>query len=439
MTNASIKGPLKFLDVKVRALRARARRLTKLTPQLVGLRKMDLPFAPSKGHFRTANKRLQEIERAIDQRLKQLQRSENDTLQDKLQSIAFVEREVDRARRAFGMFFEVFNQRGTGFAPALAAHDVIATDCYAVIRKNSPMIFGGPLLKPLTYMEHGYSPATMRRGIALARLMGEKNPFPVIRIPWDRDNPWQSVFLHEVSHNLQADLGIWQENKDAVGKRLLTDSGDPGLVSIFSRWHKEIFADLAAILLGGTASAWGMMEFLTHPSPKVMTYRPGGAHPTGYVRVIILAEMLMQLGFHDDAHSIRQIWRQLYDPRKGHRLPSSLVNSPGKVITGVVDEIVFQPRRNLAQNALANIIRFSAEDERAIRNGAIYLARGITPTDLPPRFLVSASRHALHNGARLPDLSRQVFNQLNSIYSNSPGRSVIQPTRLRSTSSVKAA
>ncbi len=31
--------------------------------------------------------------------------------------IALVEREVDRARRAFGMFFEVFSQRGSTYAP----------------------------------------------------------------------------------------------------------------------------------------------------------------------------------------------------------------------------------------------------------------------------------------------------------------------------------
>jgi hypothetical protein len=69
-----------------------------------------------------------------------------------------VEREIDRARRAFGMFFEVFAQRGTAFAPALAAHDAIARDCYAAIRKAAPNIFPGPLLAPITYMEHGYSP-----------------------------------------------------------------------------------------------------------------------------------------------------------------------------------------------------------------------------------------------------------------------------------------
>lgn len=43
-------------------------------------------------------------------------------------------------------------------------------------------------------------------------------------------------------HNLQADLGIWQENKVAMQKRLARASGDPVLTQIYGRWHKEIFA-----------------------------------------------------------------------------------------------------------------------------------------------------------------------------------------------------
>lgn len=416
MQKIRLTGWREFLYIKMRALKSRARRLSKLTPHQVGLRTEDLPYAPSLMHFKAVNGRLQKIDESILHRLQKLEMRNSDNSakspQKTLQQIAYVEREVDRARRAFGLFFEVFSQRGTAFAPTLAAHDVIAADCYTAIRQAAPEIFKGRLLKPLTYMEHGFSPATMRRGVSLVRLLGEKNPFPIIRIPWDRDNPWQSVFLHEVSHNLQADLGIWQENKDAVGKRILTGFGNPQLVSTYSRWHKEIFADLAAVLLGGTASAWGMMEFLTHPQPKVTTYRPGGAHPTGYFRVLILAEMLERLDFEQEAARMRSIWRRLYDLRSGHRLPATLVRASNRVIPAVVDEIAFQTRRNLAQRALADVIPFTRADEHSIREGAAVLMQGKVPAELPPRFLVSASRHALHAGADLPRLSRLVITHL---------------------------
>ncbi|TGT34718.1 hypothetical protein EN810_37420, partial [Mesorhizobium sp. M8A.F.Ca.ET.167.01.1.1] len=50
--------------------------------------------------------------------------------------------------------------------------------------------------------------AACRAGRECGAGRGDSNPFPVIRVPWDRDNPWQSVFLHEVAHNLQADMGL---------------------------------------------------------------------------------------------------------------------------------------------------------------------------------------------------------------------------------------
>src|SRR6185503_6709830 len=232
---------------RVTGLRARLGRLSRIDVASVGIRPQDLPYSPSPAHFVAANRRLARIERSTQARFRSIERSwPSAPLQRVLIDIALVERELDRARRAFGMFHEVFGQRGSSFAPALAAHDVIAADCYTAVREAAPRIFSGPLLKPLCYMEHGFSPATMRRGVALSRLLGESNPFPVIRIPWDREHPWDAVFLHEVAHNLQADLGIWQENRQAVTRRIFGSSRDPLQASIYGRWHKEIFADLAA-------------------------------------------------------------------------------------------------------------------------------------------------------------------------------------------------
>jgi hypothetical protein len=198
-----------FLRAKVMGLMARLHRLTRIDNGFVGLRPQDMPYAPSAAHFAATNARLAAIEGSIRRRFTHLADTwRTAPLQEALVDAALVERELDRARRTFGMFFEVFAQRGTAFGPALAAHDTIAQDCYRAVREAAPRIFEGPLLKPVCYMEHGYSPATMRRGVALSRLLGEANPFPLIRIPWDRDQPWQPVFLHEVAHNLQADLGI---------------------------------------------------------------------------------------------------------------------------------------------------------------------------------------------------------------------------------------
>lgn len=406
----------KFLHTKILALSARARRLARIDAESVGIRAQDRPYAPSPEHFRAANQRLSQIDQQIAERLKHLTTTwRSKPVQQVLVDIALVEREVDRARRAFGLFFEIFSQRGSVFAPSLAANDVIAQDCYQTVRDHAPRIFRGRLLKPLSYMEHGFSPATMRRGVLLNRLLGEPNPFPIVRIPWDRDNPWQPVILHEVAHNLQADLGIWQENRQAVIRRALRFSGDPALTRTYGHWHKEIFADLAAILLGGPAAAWGMANFLANPVPRTMTFRAGGAHPTPYLRVHILAEMLRRLGFAEDAQRLGTVWDQLYNPSRFSRVPARLLATAGSIIPEVVDEIAFQTRRNLAQRALADIIRFDRNDEASIKEAARCLIKGQTPEGVPPRQMVSAASYALASGRVAPDLlSRRVIRQLNT-------------------------
>jgi hypothetical protein len=402
-----------FLHAKIRGLSARLTRLGRIDNAFVGLRAQDMPYAPSPRHFETANARLAKAEQRIRARFAQVhQEWQRQPVQRVLIDIALVERELDRARRLFGMFYEVFAQRGTAFGPSLAAHDAIAEDCYRAVREAAPRIFDGPLLKPVCYMEHGYSPATMRRGVSLSRLLGEPNPFPLIRIPWDRDQPWQSVFLHEVAHNLQADLGIWQENRQAVLRRVMGSRRDPFLASVYGRWHKEIFADLAAILLGGPAAAWGMADFLAHPQPRTLTYRPGSAHPTAYLRVYLLAEMMRRMGFARDATRLLRVWQALYRPQGVNRIPPSLMSSAPRLIPEIVDEIAFQTRRNLAQRALADIIPFQRADEDAIRDGAARLTAGRN-TALAPRHLVSAAHYALEGGRTAPQrLARAVIDEL---------------------------
>jgi hypothetical protein len=402
-----------FLRLKAASLRARARQIIRLTPETVGLRPQDLPYAPSAAHFRAAHNLLRSIDRTIAKRFAVAARQPAPTYEDRLLSMAMIERDVDRARRAFGMFFELFAQRGTIYAPALAAHDTIGIDCYHAVMRGLPGIFTGPVLAPVCYLEHGYSPATVRRGISFARLLGDSLPFPVIRIPWDRDKPWQPVFLHEVAHNLQADLRIWEDVRNDVVRRLAENRFTRAAIATFGRWHKEIFADLAALLLGGPAAAFGMAEFMAHPSDKVMTFRPG-AHPTGYLRIQIQVEMLRRMGFRDDADTLSTIWHTLYNPARGARMPAWLMNAAPRAIPAVVDEIAFQPRRNLAQKALASVIRFTPADQTAIRRGAFDLRHGKPPIGLPPRHIVSACRYALEAGAEPGPLGALVIRHLSS-------------------------
>jgi len=123
-----------FLRAKLLALEGRGRQLAKIDHRSVGIRPQDLPYTPSPRHFAAVNERLTEIDRRIAGRLSALDERVRDLSPNQvLTAIAMVEREIDRARRTWGLFFDVFSQRGSSFAPTLAAHDVIADDCYAAV------------------------------------------------------------------------------------------------------------------------------------------------------------------------------------------------------------------------------------------------------------------------------------------------------------------
>lgn len=411
---ASAREAHRFLDVKAASLLDRSNRLTRLSPARAGLRNADRPFSPAAAYFHAANARLSKIENAIAARVASVRDDDEGDLRRRLLTLALVEREVDRSRRAFGMFFEVFAQRGTAFAPALAAHDTIARDCYRAVLHAEAGILQRPMLMPLTYMEHGYSPATMRRGVTLKRLLGEPNPFPLIRIPWDRDRPWQATFLHEVAHNLQADLGVWEETKQAVIRRLASTGLSPRLQTTWARWHKEIFADLAAILLGGPTAAFGLAEFLAHPPAKVTIFKDGAVHPVGFIRVLILAEMLRRMEFVRDATRLAGLWKALYGRAAMRRMPQDLRASAKVAVPLMVDEIAYQPRRMLAQRGLVDIIRFTASDQARIAKGGKLFLAGRIP-NLPPRWLIGSARLAIADGGHASEIGEALTKRLAGI------------------------
>ena len=155
------------------------------------------------------------------------------------------------------------------------------------------------------------------------------------------------------------------------------ETGDPRLTAIYGRWHKEIFADLAALLLAGPAAAWGMAEFLAHPAPRALTYRHGGVPSDRLPARADAGRDVAPNGLHADAATAQS--RVAHALRPGP-FPPAAANcfsaSADRLIPRVVDEIAWQTRRNLAHHALADIISFREEDEAAIRAGARRLLEG---------------------------------------------------------------
>jgi hypothetical protein len=154
-----------------------------------------------------------------------------------------------------------------------------------------------------------------------------------------------------------------------------------------------------------------MKDFLAYPASRVLSFRPLSVHPVPYLRIFIQVEMVRRMGFTQHAQRMQNIWASLYArhvPRG--RVPPALIATATRIIPHVVDEIAYQPRRNLGQRALVDVVPFAAADEQAIHRAASMIGRGTLPPQLPPRFAVSASRYAFERRMGTPQgISRTVL------------------------------
>src|SRR5262249_31776206 len=108
-----------------------------------------------------------------------------------------------------------------------------ATACPASVRIRQDGLLLGPLPPRPT------AAAADRGGIPLRRLGRQLNPFPLVQLPYHRlVNPWTlGAVLHEVSHNLQSDLGLNRAIPVAIGRRLLDENCPPSVVQTYVRWN----------------------------------------------------------------------------------------------------------------------------------------------------------------------------------------------------------
>ena len=332
--------------------------------------------------------------------------------------MALLEREVDRARRMFGMFFEVFSQRGSDFAPALAAHDVIAADCYDAVRSRAPEHLRRPHAEAADL--HGAwllagDPAARDRPGAAAR--GKQS------VPGDP---------HPVGSGQPLAAGLPARGCPQPARRSPPVAGErrrggaaPGRGCASTRWWSPSIAAGTArssptsprCCSGGTATAWGMMEFLAHPGTRALTYRPGGPHPTGWFRVLILAEMMRRMGFPEEAAQDRE---GLAHPLRSAARPPAAAGTASPPHRGSCRRSSTRSPSSRAARSPSTLwrtrFRFTRDDEARIRRPASRIAAGRLPRDLPPRFFVTASHVALTSGADSRAVSRLVIGHLAALH-----------------------
>ncbi|HEX5165617.1 MAG TPA: hypothetical protein VFV93_09500 [Thermomicrobiales bacterium] len=370
------------------------------------------PEAPSSAHIQAANDLIDRMRQSLlalsqlVQRSAQMSaaapdsRSFNDLLTQK-------DRAGDRVKsveRVWDFYLELFGQRQSRYAGWLLGADRIAIDCYQAVYTGLGRAQPVPSPLPFAFMATGFTPATFRRGVPLTKLVQQNNPFPIVEIPFHRlVNPWTlGAIHHEVSHNLQNDLGLWTEVPRRIGRRLRQAGIDSKVAMTWSTWNKEIWADLCGLLLGGPAVVASLIDVVAVAPSRALSFNPTGVHPTPYLRTLINLELLNRMGFTDEAAAYRALWDRLYpDPRGGH-LPAAIMDSFDEAHRIVVDEICYTPYARLGNKRLAEVVSFNTTHDAMTREAGERLARGADPGVVPVRFLVGAARWALDRRLATP-------------------------------------
>jgi hypothetical protein len=178
---------------------------------------------------------------------------------------------------------------------------------------------------------------------------------------------------------------------------------------VWTRWNRELFADVSGLLLGGPAIVASLMDVVGRSPTTVLTYSSRGPHPTPYLRSFISIELLRRMGFPDEAEEYRRMWNRLYpNPRAGN-LPRALLDSFPEVNRLVVDTVCFQPYQELGNKSLAQVIPFAPKEQQMVEEAARRLASGVDPGIIPERFLIGATRFALDHRLARPDVITEHF------------------------------
>jgi hypothetical protein len=223
-------------------------------------------------------------------------------------------------------------------------------------------------------------------------------------------NPWTlGAVPHEVAHNIQADLGLWDAAPAAIGARLREAGIDEPAAATWARWHKEVFADLCGVLLIGPAAVTSLTSVVSKSPARTLAYDARAVHPPPYLRVLINLELLRRLAFDAQATELGRTWERLYPARFANAYPAALTRSFARANALVVDTLCFQPFPQLGGRSLADVVRFGAQHAAMVEEAAGRLAAGVDPGIVPERFLIAAARVALDRRLARPGVISQNF------------------------------
>jgi hypothetical protein len=378
------------------------------------------PASPSEGHIQVVNELITKLRGGLFEMSKKVAGSVAEARQEpRSANLLSVVRHKDTAHKwvqgiekIWDFYFELFGQRQSmPHGEWLLSCDRIAMDCYQTMFTNLGIAKSIPAPPPFCFMRTGFAPATIRRGIAIRKLGQQLNPFPLVQLPYHRlINPWTlGAVMHEVSHNLQTELGLSKVIPHSVALRLLKARMGRSVASVWARWNREMFADMNALLLGGPEVVGSLMDVVGRAPALVFGFNPHGVHPTPYLRTLISVELLRRMGFPDEAEEYRRAWTRIYSNPRAGNIPEDMLKTFPEACALAVDAMCFQPYKTLGNKSLAQVVHFKKKDQEIVEEAARRLAAGTDPGIVPERYLIGASRIALNRRLARPGVIAQKF------------------------------
>jgi hypothetical protein len=374
---------------------------------------------PSEGHIQVVNDLITKLRRGLlkvservhDSIATATEKPSSPRLQRVVTRKDKAHRWVQGIEKIWDFYFELFGQRQGKYGDWLLSCDRIAMDCYQAAYTGLGVARSVPAPPPFCYMKTGFAPATIRRGIRMRRLGKQLNPFPLVQLPYHRlVNPWTlGAVMHEVSHNLQSDLGLNKDVPRQVGLRLLEADMGRFVSSVWVRWNREMFADMSALLLGGPEVVGSLMDVIGRAPAAVFGFNPRGPHPTPYLRLLISAELLRRLGFEKEAEQYSRAWTRIYPNPRAGSIPKKVLATFPKACAVAVDAMCFRPFRSLGNKSLSQVYRFDRKDQAMVEESARRMAAGVDPGIIPERFLIGAARVALDRRMARPGVITENF------------------------------
>jgi hypothetical protein len=375
--------------------------------------------APTAGHLESANALIQKLRKELIVRTKLVGersrvaagRPEPKWIHAMLEAKEAAHTYVRAIEKIWDFYLDIFGQRNSRYAEWLVSCDWIALDCYQDIYMNLGNARSVPAPGPFSYMRTGFSPATYRRGIPLTALGKQINPFPLIELPYHRlINPWTlGAVLHEVSHNLQNDLGLQDVIPRNLARQLLKNGFPAETAKVWARWNRETYADLSGLLLGGPAVVASLMDVVGRSPESVVSYNPAGVHPTPYIRVFLSIELLRRMGFPDESRTFERMWTRMYPNPAIGSIPAQVLKTMREAVAVVVNTICYTPYPSIGGKSLAEVIPFTQRHQRMIEEAAGRVAKGTDPGIVPERLIIGAARVAIDRGYAKPSVIAENF------------------------------